>query len=249
MQRFQDQVAIVTGAARGIGRGIAQRLATEGARVLVFDIDQQQGETAVGEMTKDGLQADLVVGDVSEEKDVDRAVKQAIQAWGRVDVMVNNAAITGKSAYVWDLPVEELDLVYRVNLRGVYLFCQKVAVPMRNQNYGRIVNIASLSAKEGFPKMAAYSAVKAGVVALTKALGKELAETNIRINCITPAVVWTEMTAKLPIETLQPNIDKIPIKRTVEIREIASLVTWLASEECSASTGAVFDISGGRATY
>ena len=249
MQRFQDQVAIVTGAARGIGRGIAQRLATEGARVLVFDIDQQQGETAVREMTKDGLQAQLVVGDVSQEKDVDRAVKQTIQDWGRVDVMVNNAAITGQPAYVWDMSVEELDLVYRVNLRGVFLFCQKVATPMQDRNYGRIVNIASVSAKEGNPKMAHYSAVKAGVVALTKALGKELAETNIRVNCITPALVRTEMNEQLPKEIVQYNVDRIPIKRTLEIHEIASLVTWLASEECSASTGAVFDISGGRATY
>ena len=249
MTRFQGQVAIVTGAATGIGYGIAKRLASEGARLVVADIDGDLGEQSASEFSARGADARLVVGDVAEPDTAARAAAAAMDAWGRIDVLVNNAGITGVDGNIWELPIDELDRVYRVNLRGVFAFCGAVIPHMLARDYGRIVNIASIAGKEGNPRMVPYSATKAAVIGLTKSVGKELAHTGVRANCVTPAVVHTRILDELTPEQVRYMVERIPVGRTGEIGEIAALAAWLASEECSFSTGGVFDISGGRATY
>ena len=249
MARFDGQVAIVTGAATGIGYGIAKRLASEGANLIMVDVDGSMGEQSASEIAARGTETQLVVGDVSESSTAEEAVRQAIDKWGRLDILVNNAGITGADGNIWETPVEEMDRVYRINLRGVFTFCHAAIPAMLERDYGRIVNIASIAGKEGNPRMAPYSATKAAVIGLTKSVGKELAKTGVRVNCVTPAVVQTRLLDELTPQQIQYMVDRIPIGRTGEISEIAALVAWLASEECSFSTGAVFDISGGRATY
>ena len=249
MARFEGQVAIVTGAATGIGYGIAKRLASEGASLVMVDLNGSMGEQSSSEIAARGTETRLVVGDVSESSTADEAVRQAMDTWGRLDILVNNAGITGVDGPIWETPVEELDRVYRVNLRGVFTFCHAAIPAMLERDYGRVVNIASIAGKEGNPRMVPYSATKAAVIGLTKSVGKELAKTGIRVNCVAPAVVQTRILDELTPEQVQYMVDRIPIGRTGDISEIAALVAWLASEECSFSTGAVFDISGGRATY
>jgi 3-oxoacyl-[acyl-carrier protein] reductase len=172
MQRFRGQVAVVTGGARDIGLGIAKKLGSEGARILVTDIDGHQGKQAVAELASNGIETSFAVGDVANEADVERTVSQAIQKWGQIDVLVNNAGIIGRTGYLWELSIDVLDQVYRTNLRGTFLYCQKVIPHMQARGYGRIVNIASIAGKEGNPRMVPYSAMKAAVIALTKSLGK-----------------------------------------------------------------------------
>jgi len=249
MQRFQGQVAIVTGAARGIGLGIAKKLGSEGARIMMADKDEQEAAQALAELASNGVEVLLAVGDVADESDVERAVNQTIERWGRIDVLVNNAGIIGNTAYLWQLAADDLDRAYRTNLRGVFLYCQKVIPHMLRRGYGRIVNIASIAGKEGNPRMVPYSATKAAVIGLTKSLGKELATSGILVNCVTPGVVRTRILEQTTPEQVRYMVERIPMGRTGEIEEVATLVSWLASSECSFSTGAVFDISGGRATY
>ena len=249
MKSLADQCAIITGSATGIGLGIAERLGSEGARIGVVDIDENEGMKAVQALEKKGVHAPLAGADITKEAEVRTAVTTLKQQFGKIDILVNNAGISGAAGNLWETTVEEMDRVYNLNLRSVFLMCKEIIPYMLNQNYGRIVNIASIAGKEGNPKMVPYSATKAGVIGLTKSVGKELAETGIRVNCVTPAVVKTKILDQIGPEVVDYMVQKIPMKRTVEISEVASLVNWLASPECSASTGAVFDISGGRATY
>lgn len=249
MRSFDKQVALVTGGATGIGLEVASKLGAEGASVVIVDYDDSLGKESVTRLNNNGVEAILEIGDVGDPSVARRSVKRAIEAWGQVDIMVNNAGITGDEANTWELPVEEMDRVYRTNLRGVFLFCREVVPHMLVRDYGRIVNIASVAGKEGNPRMMPYSATKAGVIGLTKSLGKELAQTGVRVNCITPAVVRTSMVRQISAEQVQYMVERIPLGRMGEVGEIAALVAWLASPECSFSTGAVFDISGGRATY
>ena len=242
-------MAIVTGAGAGIGRGIASRLGSEGARITLVDFDSELAEQTAGELSGDGADVITVVGDVGEAETAKRAVDEAVDKWGRVDVLVNNAGIGGDVGNIWELPVEEMDRVYRTNLRGVYLFTHYAVPAMLTRDYGRIVNIASIAGKEGNPRMVPYSATKAAVIGLTKSVGKELATTGIRVNCVTPAVVQTRILDQLTEEQVGYMVERIPMGRTGDVSEVAALVAWLSSEECSFTTGGVFDISGGRATY
>jgi 2-dehydro-3-deoxy-L-rhamnonate dehydrogenase (NAD+) len=239
--RFAGRTAIVTGGVSGIGAGIAARLAAEGARLSLWDRD-------AAALAKTDAAHKMTL-DVTDPDAVHRAAADTAIALGRIDVLVTSAGITGPNHTTWEYPITEWDHVIDVNLKGVF-YCNRAVVPfMQKNDYGRIVNIASIAGKEGNPNASAYSASKAGVIGLTKALGKELAATHIRANCVTPAAVKTPLFAQMTQQQIGWMLSKIPIGRFGEIDEVASLVLWLASDECSFSTGAVFDISGGRATY
>jgi 2-dehydro-3-deoxy-L-rhamnonate dehydrogenase (NAD+) len=243
---FEGRVAVVTGGAQGIGLAVAQRLVQSGARVCLWDMVQGHLDEA---RTVLGAEAQAVRVDVTSETDVANAAKATVEAQGRIDVLVCSAGITGPNSTLVDYPVDAWKQVFEVNVHGLFL-CNRAVVPiMRTGDYGRIVNIASVAGKEGNPNASAYSASKAAVIALTKSLGKELASTNIRVNCVTPAAVRTGMFSQMTQQHIDFMLSKIPMGRFGQVEEIASLVGWLASEDCSFSTGATFDISGGRATY
>jgi NAD(P)-dependent dehydrogenase (short-subunit alcohol dehydrogenase family) len=236
--------AVVTGGASGIGFAIAQRLAGSGATVAIWDLDE-----AAGRMAAAALSGSSVAVDVGDAASVANAVQATLQAIPAIDILINNAGITGPNDKLWDYPVEAWKDVFNVNVHGVFHCCRAVVPLMRARNYGRIVNIASVAGKEGNPNASAYSASKAAVIGLTKSLGKELADTGIRVNCVTPAAVRTPLFAQMTQQHVDYMLSKIPLGRFGEPDEIAALVAWLATEECSFSTGAVFDLSGGRATY
>jgi 2-dehydro-3-deoxy-L-rhamnonate dehydrogenase (NAD+) len=228
---FTGRTAVVTGGAQGIGAAIVKRLEGSGAKVRIWDLD---GSPKV---------------DVSDDASVQKALKAALADLGRIDILVNNAGIAGKNVPTVDYPIDEWERVLRINLTSQFLCCRAVAPHMVKARYGRIVNIASIAGKEGNPNAVAYSASKAGVISLTKSLGKELAQSGVLVNCVTPAAAKTAIFEQMTEQHIQYMLSKIPMNRFVEVDEIAALVCWLASEDCSFSTGGVFDISGGRATY
>ena len=228
---FAGKTAIVTGGAQGIGAAIVERLRASGARVQIWDLD---GSPSV---------------DVSDPASVETATRNALKELGKFDVLVNNAGIAGLNKPTVDYPVQEWERVLRVNLTSQFLCCRALAPYMVKAGYGRIVNIASIAGKDGNPNAVAYSASKAGVISLTKSLGKELAQTGVLVNCVTPAAAKTAIFDQMTEAHINYMLSKIPMNRFVHVDEIAALVCWLASEDCSFSTGAVFDISGGRATY
>ena len=240
--------AVVTGGAQGIGRAIAQRLLESGASVAIWDRDGALAEKTAGELGHPGKVISAAC-DVTRLTEIEAARDAAVKALGRIDILVNNAGITGPNATTWDYPIGAWHEVMRVNLDSQFYCCRAIAPLMIAQNYGRIVNVASIAGKEGNPNAAAYSASKAGVIALTKSLGKELASYDIAVNCITPAAAKTALFDQMTPEHIDYMLSKIPRGRFVNVEEIAALVAFCASAECSFSTGAVFDVSGGRATY
>ena len=228
---FAGRAAIVTGGAQGIGAAITKRLEASGAKVRVWDLEGQEKI------------------DVSDPSAVENATSGALSDFGKIDILVNNAGIAGANRPTVEYPLEEWERVLRVNLTSQFLCCRAVAPHMVKSGYGRIVNIASIAGKEGNPNAVAYSASKAGVIALTKSLGKELAQSGVLVNCVTPAAARTAIFEQMTERHIQYMLSKIPMGRFAEVAEIAALACWLASEDCSFSTGAVFDISGGRGTY
>jgi NAD(P)-dependent dehydrogenase (short-subunit alcohol dehydrogenase family) len=244
------KTAIITGAAKGIGRAIAQRLATDGFMAIIADVDEEAAMATAAEIQNSGAGAAAGMRlDVTQPDAAERLAADIQSRFGSVDVLVNNAGIAGKAAPVHEYPIEEWRRVLSIDLDGVF-YCSRAALPwMLQQGSGRIINIASISGKEGNPNMAAYSTAKAGVIGFTKALGKEVAARGIYVNCITPAVIETEILKQLTDDAVKYMIAKIPMGRVGQPSEVAALVSWLASSECSFSTGAVFDLSGGRATY
>jgi 3-oxoacyl-[acyl-carrier protein] reductase len=243
---FEKRTAIVTGGAAGIGLAVAQRLAQSGARVALWDRDRDALTRARDALGGEALAHEV---DITSAEAVDRAAAATVASLGRVDVLVCSAGITGPNVPTWEYPVADWQRVFDVNVHGLF-YCNRAVVPhMRARDYGRIVNIASVAGKEGNPNAPAYSASKAAVIGLTKSLGKELAKTNVRANCVTPAAVRTAIFDQMTQQHIDFMLSKIPLGRFGLVEEIAALVCWLASEECSFSTGAVFDVSGGRATY
>ena len=243
---FRNRTAVITGGATGIGFAIARRLAESGAAIALWDRDEAALAKAKSALPHGALTHAV---DIADPDAVARTAEATVKGMGRTDVLVCSAGITGPNALTWEYPVTAWREVIDVNLNGLF-YCNRAIVPvMRANDYGRIVNIASVAGKEGNPNASAYSASKAGVIGLTKSLGKELAKTGIRVNCVTPAAVRTAMFEQMTQQHIDFMLSKIPMGRFGAVAEIAALVCWLASEECSFSTGAVFDLSGGRATY
>ncbi len=239
------EVAAVTGGGQGIGEGIAQRLHAAGARVAVLDLQASEAERVAAQI--DGMG---VVCDVSSAESVDKAMRQIQQKLGPVSILVNNAGIAGRTLPMWELNEHDLDSVYAVNVKGVFLTCKAVIGGMMERRYGRILNVASIAGKEGNPTLVPYSATKAAVIALTKALAKEVAgKGDITVNSIAPAVIRTKILDAIAPETVKYMVSRIPMGRTGTIEEVAALVHFLVSREASFTTGQCYDISGGRATY
>jgi len=243
---FAGRCAVVTGGAAGIGYAVAERLVQSGARVALWDRDVEALARSAATL---GTQTHTQALDIANPDAVDRATTATLAALSRIDVLVCSAGITGPNVPSWEYPIIDWQRVFDVNVHGLF-YCNRAAIPhMRERDYGRIVNIASVAGKEGNPNASAYSASKAAVIGLTKSLGKELAKTGVRVNCVTPAAVRTAIFDQMTQQHIDFMLSKIPMGRFGDVQEIAALVCWLASEECSFSTGAVFDLSGGRATY
>jgi NAD(P)-dependent dehydrogenase (short-subunit alcohol dehydrogenase family) len=245
---FKGRVAIVTGGARGIGYAIAERILRSGGAVSLWDVDARKLEEA-GTALSAYREVSRSMVELTQEKDVQTAMEATLARFGKIDILINNAGITGGNAPTWELEPHIWRHVVDVNLIAPFLTCRAAVPEMLKRGYGRIVNVASIAGKEGNPNASHYSASKAGLIGLTKSLGKELATRNIIVNCVTPAAARTEIFQQMKQEHINYMLSKIPMNRFVEPAEVAALICWLASEECSFSTGAVFDISGGRATY
>ena len=244
---FSGRVAIVTGGAQGFGLAITKRIIQSGGKVIVWDIDKEAIENAQKEINSNNFNFQIV--DVTDFNTIENSIKNLEKQFGKIDIFINNAGITGMNVKVWDYPIDEWKKVMELNLNSTFYCCKAIVPHMVKNNYGRIVNIASIAGKEGNPNASAYSTSKAGVIGLTKSLGKELADKNIAVNCITPAAAKTRIFDQMTEEHINYMLSKIPRNRFAKIDELASLVCWLVSEENSFSTAAVFDLSGGRATY
>ena len=245
---FNSQSAIVTGGAQGIGRAIAERLADSGANIAIWDSDEDRANTTARELQDRGRVIAITV-DVTNPEAVEAARDQTLSAFETVEVLVNNAGIAGPNQTSWDYDIDAWKHVLDINLNGPFYCCRAIVPHMMERGYGRIVNIASIAGKEGNPNASAYSASKAGLIALTKSLGKELAEFDISVNCLTPAAAKTAIFDQITQEHIDYMLAKIPRGRFVRVEEIAAMAAFAASRECSFTTGSVFDISGGRATY
>jgi len=245
---LKGRVAIITGGARGIGYAAAERMLKSGASVALWDIDAGRLEEAKAELSSLGPVSTNVV-ELTDEASVQKATDDVVATHGKVDILVNNAGITGGNARTWELDTEIWRRVIDVNLVGPFLTCKAVVPAMLKNGWGRIVNVASIAGKEGNPTASHYSASKAGLIGLTKSLGKELATSGILVNCITPAAAKTEIFNQMKQEHIDFMLSKIPMNRFLQVDEAAAMIAWLSSEDCAFSTGAVFDISGGRATY
>jgi len=255
--QLENKLVVVTGAGRGIGRAMALAFAQKRSDVALLDLNQTDLDRTRELCEAESVRCRTYLCNVTREEDVSNTLDGVVRDFGRLDVMINNAGITKDALLVkvqdgkvvGKMSLDQWRAVIDVNLTGTFLTCRAVAPGMEKRGYGRIVNIASIAGKEGNPNACAYSASKAGVISLTKSLGKELATTGVRVNCIAPAVIETEMLEQSTREHIAYMVSKIPMGRLGQVDEVAALVCWLASEECSFSTGAVFDISGGRATY
>jgi NAD(P)-dependent dehydrogenase (short-subunit alcohol dehydrogenase family) len=248
MNKFNlsGRTAIITGGAQGFGLAMTERFLSSGAKVIIWDIDKNVIEKSIAKLNNPNLSSSII--DVTNFDQVSNEIEKITQS-NKIDIFVNNAGIAGKNTTVWDYPIEEWKKVLELDLNAVFYCCKAITPHMVKNNYGRIVNIASIAGKEGNPNASAYSTAKAGVIGLTKSLGKELANKNIAVNAVTPAAAKTRIFDQMTKEHIDYMLSKIPRNRFILVEELASLVTWLVSEENSYTTGAVFDLSGGRATY
>ncbi len=244
---LNNRIAIVTGGAQGFGYAITERFIKSGAKVIIWDVDENEAKKALEKISSDELSYQIV--DVSNFEIVNQSLLETEKKFGKIDIFINNAGMAGMNTTVANYPVDEWNKVINLNLNSVFYCCKAVVPFMEKNNYGRIVNIASIAGKEGNPNASAYSTSKAGVIGLTKSLGKELALKNIAVNCVTPAAAKTRIFDQMTEEHINYMLSKIPRNRFAKVNELASLVTWLSSEENSFSTAGVFDLSGGRATY
>ena len=244
---LNNRVAIVTGGAQGFGLAISQRFIEAGAKVIIWDIDESAIKKNLDKIDSQNLSHQIV--DVSNFENINKNLSEAESKHGKIDIFINNAGIAGMNTTVAEYPLDEWNKVINLNLNSVFYCCKAVVPLMIKNDYGRIVNIASIAGKEGNPNASAYSTSKAGIIALTKSLGKELAKKNIAVNCVTPAAAKTRIFDQMTEEHINYMLSKIPRNKFVKVEELASLVTWLSCEENSFSTSAVFDLSGGRATY
>ena len=244
---LNNRVAIVTGGAQGFGLAITERFIKSGAKVVIWDIDENETKKALSKINSENCSNQKV--DVTNFQDIQDNIKEVEKGFGKIDIFINNAGMTGMNAKVWDYPVDEWKKVLDLDLNSIFYCCKAVVPIMIKNNYGRIINISSIAGKEGNPNASAYSTAKAAVIGLTKSLGKELADKNIAVNCVTPAAAKTRIFDQMTQEHIDYMLSKIPRNRFAKVNELASLVSWLASEENSFSTAAVFDLSGGRATY
>ena len=244
---LSNRVAIVTGGAQGFGFAITERFIKSGAKVIIWDIDRKTTEEAIRKLNSNDCSSQVV--DVTNFEEINKNLNEVEKKYGKIDIFINNAGISGKNTTVTEYPIEEWNKVINLNLNAVFYCCKAVVPFLVKNNYGRIVNIASIAGKEGNPNASAYSSSKAGVIGLTKSLGKELAQKNIAVNCVTPAAAKTRIFDQMTQEHIDYMLSKIPRNKFAKVEELASLVTWLSSEENSFSTAAVFDLSGGRATY
>ena len=244
---LNNRVAVVTGGAQGFGLAITERFIEAGAKVVIWDIDENAAKEAIDKVKSEHLSHQIV--DVTNFEIVNKNLEEVEEKYGKIDIFVNNAGIAGMNTTVAEYPLDEWKKVMNLNLNSVFYCCKAVVPFMLKNDYGRIVNIASIAGKEGNPNASAYSTSKAGVIGLTKSLGKELAQKNIAVNCVTPAAAKTRIFDQMTEEHINYMLSKIPRNKFAKVDELASLVTWLSSEENSFSTAAVFDLSGGRATY